>query len=80
MVKKEEKTMIIENNLRIVMAKKRIDSISELIKITGVSRNALNKLWHNENMDSVKLGTLMTICDKLEVNLSELIEYIPTKK
>lgn len=69
--------MGIENNLRIVMAKKRIDNVSELITITGLSRNALNKLWHNENMDSVKLGTLMTICEKLNVPLSELIEYSP---
>jgi len=69
--------MGIENNLRIIMAKQRIDNVSELISITGLSRNALNKLWHNENMDSVKLGTLLTICDKLNINLSELIEYKP---
>jgi putative transcriptional regulator len=72
--------MLIENNLRIIMAKKRIDNISDLITITGLSRNALNKLWHNENMDSVKLGTLMIICDKLGIKLSELIEYMPEGK
>jgi len=69
--------MSIENNLRIVMAQQRIDNISELINITGLSRNALNKLWHNENMESIKLGTLIEICDKLEIKLSELVEYTP---
>lgn len=72
--------MGLENNLRIVMAKQRIDSVSELMKITGLSRNALNKLWHNENMESVKLGTLMIICDSLGIKLSDLIEYTPEKK
>ncbi|MDP4085788.1 MAG: helix-turn-helix transcriptional regulator [Bacillota bacterium] len=69
--------MPVENNLRIIMAKKRIDSITDLIGITGLSRNALNKLWHNEDLKTVKFGTLMTICDKLEIPLSELIEYKP---
>jgi putative transcriptional regulator len=72
--------MGIENNLRIIMAKKRIDNLSELIEITGLSRNALNKLWRtDENPESVKLGTLITICDKLDIKLSDLIDYIPKK-
>jgi putative transcriptional regulator len=72
--------MMLENNLRIIMAKKRIDNVSDLINITGLSRNALNKLWHNENLDSVKLETLIIICNKLGVKLSELIEYNPDKE
>jgi putative transcriptional regulator len=69
----------IENNLRFIMAKQRIDNISELISLTGLSRNALNKLWHNEDLETVKLGTLLVICDKLDVKLSDLIEYNPDK-
>lgn len=69
--------MPFENNLRIIMAKKRINNVAELMKITGLSRNSLNKLWHNEELESVKLGTLIVACDKLNVKLSELIEYIP---
>jgi putative transcriptional regulator len=67
--------MPIDNKLRIIMAQQRIDSITELINITGLSRNALNKVWRNKNLESVKLGTLMIICDKLGISLSELIEY-----
>ncbi|MGU9504952.1 helix-turn-helix domain-containing protein [Bacillus paralicheniformis] len=59
-----------------IMAKKNIDNISELVRITGVSRNSINKLWHNENVSSLKLDTLITICEKLDVELSDLIEYI----
>ncbi|MEB9514637.1 helix-turn-helix domain-containing protein, partial [Bacillus cereus] len=28
-----------------IMAKKNIDNISDLVRITGVSRNSINKLW-----------------------------------
>jgi len=68
---------MIENNLRIIMAKNKINSISELIKITGLSRNALNKLWHNENVETIKLETFMIICDSLNIPLDELIKYTP---
>ncbi|MDQ0257952.1 putative transcriptional regulator [Evansella vedderi] len=69
--------MAITNNLRIIMAKKKIDSVSELMLITHLSRNALNKLYHDEDIDTVKLGTLIKLCDSLNVPLSELLEYTP---
>ncbi|WP_142294340.1 helix-turn-helix transcriptional regulator, partial [Bacillus sp. KbaL1] len=56
---------------------KNIDNIAELIRITGVSRNSINKLWHNESVSSLRLDTLIAICEKLDVKLSDLIEYIP---
>lgn len=74
---KRGEIMPITNNLRLIMAKRKIDNVSELIQITGLSRNALNKLWHDEDLQTVKFGTLMTICDKLDIKLSELIEYTP---
>lgn len=72
--------MSVKNNLRIVMAQKRIDSVSELMQLTGLSRNALNKLWHDDDIESVKLGTLIQVCDALDIKLSELMEYHPNKQ
>lgn len=69
--------MRLVNNIRMIMAQKNIDNIAELIRITGVSRNSVNKLWHNESVSSLRLDTLMAICEKLDVKLSDLIEYIP---
>lgn len=69
--------MAIQNNLRIIMANKRINSITELMSKTKLSRNALNKLWHDENIETVKLETLIQICDALNVELNELITYKP---
>jgi len=68
------------NNIRIIMGKKRIDNIVDLMKITGLSRNALNKLWHDSEMDTIKLGTLMQICDTLDIKLSDLVEYEPEER
>ncbi|MED3463755.1 helix-turn-helix transcriptional regulator [Bacillus thuringiensis] len=68
--------MKVVSNIRMIMAKKNIDNISDLVRITGVSRNSINKLWHNENVSSLRLDTLITICEKLDVKLSDLIEYI----
>lgn len=62
------------------MAQRRIDNVSKLMKITGLSRNILNKLWHNEELESVKLGTPMIVCDSLNVKLSDLTKYIPDKE
>ncbi|MDY7224518.1 helix-turn-helix domain-containing protein [Halalkalibacterium halodurans] len=71
---------MLKNHLRVVMAHHRINNLTELMEITGLSRNALNKLWHDTDVETVKLGTLMKICDSLEVSLSELVEYVPDKK
>ncbi|WP_242290472.1 helix-turn-helix transcriptional regulator [Bacillus cereus group sp. BfR-BA-01319] len=68
--------MKVVSNIRMIMAKKNIDNISDLVRITGVRRNSINKLWHNENVSSLKLETLITICEKLDVELLYLIEYI----
>lgn len=72
--------MPLKNNLRIIMAKKEIDNITDLMNLTGLSRNSLNKLWRNENLESIKLDTLIVLCNKLEIKLSDLIEYVPDKK
>jgi len=62
------------------MAEKRIDNITDLIEKTGLSRNALNKLWHNQDVETVKLETLISVCKPLDIKLSDLIEYLPDEK
>ena len=69
--------MTLRNNLRILMAERRIDNIAVLMETTGLSRNALSKLWHNQDIETVKLETLIQICKPLKVKLSDLVEYTP---
>lgn len=68
--------MSISSRIRFVMAEKRIDSISELQRITGISRNALNRLYHDEGLEGLTLGTLHRICQTVEgISLGDLIEF-----
>jgi len=69
--------MTLKNNLRILMAEKRIDNLTVLMETTGLSRNALSKLWRNQDIETVKLETLIQICKPLNVKLSDLVEYTP---
>jgi len=71
--------MGINNKIRVVMAEKKIDNIAELMELTGLSRNAVAKLWHDKDIESIKLGTLFKICDGLNKDLSDIIEYTPDK-
>ena len=68
--------MSIRSKIRFVMAEKRIDSVSELQRITGLSRNALNKLYHDEGLEGVTLGTLHRICQTLDgITLNDVVEF-----
>lgn len=64
-------------NLRLIMAEKRIDDIADLMRMTGLSRNALNKLYKENELETVKIETLIKICNALQCKLSDLIEYMP---
>ena len=61
----------------IELADQEIDDISDLIDLSGVSRGPINKLYRNQQVDTVKLGTLLRLCDALGCKLSDLVEYSP---
>ena len=57
------------------MADKNIDDITELIRLSKVSRNSINKLYRGKDLETVKIETLIKLCNALDCKLSELIEY-----
>lgn len=59
------------------MADHKIDDITQLMNRSGLSRNAINKLYKEESIETIKLETLIKLCETFECRLSELIEYIP---
>ena len=67
-------------NLRKLMAERKIDDISDLMRLSGVSRNSINKLYKEYDIETTKLETLMKLCDALKCKLSDLIDYTPNKK
>jgi len=64
-------------NLRLLMAQYKIDDITSLMDVSDLSRNAINKLYREEKLETVKLETLLKLCDTFNCKLSDLIEYIP---
>ncbi len=66
-------------NLRQIMAEKKIYDISDLMKQSGLSRGPLSKLHKEVDIETVKIDTLIKLCDTLNCNLSDLIEYVPEK-
>lgn len=74
--------MTIKSNLPILMAERKIKGISELMNLSGLSRNAINRVYddRDEKINATNLKTLITLCDTLDCSLSDLIEYTPNKK
>lgn len=66
-------------NIRIQMAKNKIDGIRELINRSGLSRNAINRLYKGTDAEikATTLKTLITLCDVFNCKLSDLLEYVP---
>lgn len=62
------------------MADKKIDDISDLMKLSGISRNSINKLYKESKIETAKLETLFKLCDTFNCKLSDLIEYVPEEK
>lgn len=67
-------------NLRIYMAKNKINDIKDLMSKVGLSRNAINKLYHEKDLETIKMETILKLCDFFNCSSSDLLEYIPTKK
>lgn len=72
-----EKMTAIKCNIRELMAEHRIDDITELMAKSGLSRNSINKLYRETNIETTKLETLFKLCDTFNCKLSDLIEYLP---
>ena len=66
--------------LRYRMIDKEIKGISDLVKLSGVARNTILKLYREQELSTLRMGTLTKLCNTLECSLSDLLEYIPDEK
>lgn len=66
---------MIRNRLSIILGEQRM-RVSELSKMTGISQNALNKIYHNKTK-GVDFDTLDKLCKALQKNSQEIFEYLP---
>ncbi len=70
---------MIKCNLRRLMADYKIDDISDLMRMSGLSRNAINRLYKgtDDDIEVTSLKTLITLCKVFNCKLSDLLEYAP---
>lgn len=66
---------MIKNRVSTILGEQRM-RISELSKLTGISQNALNKIYHDKTK-GIDFETLNKICTALNKNTQELFEFIP---
>lgn len=68
---------MLKSKLRHLMADKKINSLSELIRQAKISRETLNKLYHEEKLETLKLEMVIKVCEFFNCDIQDLIEYIP---
>jgi len=64
---------MIKNRLSIILGEQRM-RVSELSKLTGISQNALNKIYHDKTK-GIDFDTLNKLCSTLQRNTQELFEF-----
>ncbi|MDK8193846.1 helix-turn-helix transcriptional regulator [Paenibacillus sp. UMB7766-LJ446] len=69
---------MIKIHLSRIMGEKRIN-IADLSRQTGLHRNGIAKLY-NEETDGVKFDTLNRICEALDCEIQDIIEFIKDEK
>lgn len=68
---------MLKSKLRHLMADKKINSLSALIRKAQISRETLNKLYHEEKLETLKLEMVVKVCEFFNCKIQDLIEYIP---
>lgn len=66
---------MIKNRLSIILGEQRM-KVAELSRMTGISQNALNKIYHNQTK-GIDFDTLNRICNALQRNSQEIFEFTP---
>ena len=71
---------MLKSYLKYRMVDKNINDVTQLIELSGVSRNAINKLYHGKDLETLKLGTVIRLCEALDCQFGDIVEYIPDDK
>ena len=66
--------LMIKNRLSAILGEQRM-RVSELSKLSGISQNALNKIYHNKTK-GIDFQTLDKLCEVLKCSTQDLFQYI----
>jgi len=67
--------MMIKSNLAMLMAGKKIRSLNELSRQTGVSAPALGRLYDGTNV-RIDYSTIEALCLFFDCQIGDLLEYV----
>ncbi len=70
---------MLKSNLGHLMVDYKINSISALSRLTGLSRETLTKIRSNKKIETIKLETFLKLCKHFNCSLDDLIEHTPNK-
>ena len=70
--------MIVKNNLRVLMAKRKMN-IKDVAEKTGLSRTTISKLY-NEQSTTIAFETIYKLCTLFECSVDELIYIDETEE
>jgi DNA-binding Xre family transcriptional regulator len=72
---------MIRNRLKILLAERNLN-YTRLSEMTGISINALSKMGKNSGTGAKQITyeVLEKLCEALECDIADIIEYIPEKK
>ena len=62
-----------------IMLDKKIKTVAELSRQTGINKNTINKLVNENRPETLTLENILKLCDFFNCKLSDLIEYTPDK-
>ena len=65
---------MIKNRLSIILGEQRM-RVSELSKLTGISQNALNKIYH-EKTKGIDFDTLDKLCKALRCKTQDIFPFV----
>ncbi|PAE90907.1 helix-turn-helix domain-containing protein [Shouchella clausii] len=65
--------MIVKNNLRVLMAKNKMN-IKDVAEKTGLSRTTISKLY-NEQSTTIAFETIYKLCKLFDVDVNDLIYF-----
>lgn len=60
-----------------IMVDKKIKTIAELSRATGINKNTINKLVNDDRPETLTFGNILKLCDFFQCSLSDLVEYTP---
>lgn len=65
----------VKSNLHLLMGQKKIRSINQLSKETGISRPTLTRIYNDES-DRIEFTTIYKLCDYFNCSVGDLFSIV----